>query len=61
MEARRRRGRPVRLPDLPAAELDGPVLIGPRLVELCFQTAGLWEAGADGPTWPCRCTSARCG
>ncbi|MGZ4528841.1 MAG: SDR family NAD(P)-dependent oxidoreductase [Mycobacterium sp.] len=35
-----------------AAELpkqtDEPVLIGPRLVELCFQTAGLLEAGTEG-------------
>jgi hypothetical protein len=27
---------------------DGPFLIGPRLVELCFQDAGLWEAGNAG-------------
>jgi NAD(P)-dependent dehydrogenase (short-subunit alcohol dehydrogenase family) len=26
----------------------GPVLAGPRLIELCFQTAGLWEAGTHG-------------
>jgi hypothetical protein len=25
-----------------------PTLIGPRLVELCFQTAGLWQAGREG-------------
>jgi NAD(P)-dependent dehydrogenase (short-subunit alcohol dehydrogenase family) len=25
-----------------------PVMAGPRLVELCLQTAGLWEAGAEG-------------
>jgi hypothetical protein len=25
-----------------------PTVIGPRLVELCFQTAGLWEAGTSG-------------
>ncbi|OBF53141.1 beta-ketoacyl synthase [Mycobacterium sp. 852002-53434_SCH5985345] len=25
-----------------------PVLIGPRLVELCFQTVGLFEAGTEG-------------
>jgi hypothetical protein len=25
-----------------------PTAIGPRLVELCFQTAGLWEAGTTG-------------
>ena len=33
--------------DLPP-QVDGPVLIGPRLVELCFQTVGLLEAGTDG-------------
>ena len=33
--------------DLPA-QTDEPVLIGPRLVELCFQTAGLFETGTDG-------------
>jgi NADP-dependent 3-hydroxy acid dehydrogenase YdfG len=33
--------------DLPA-QTDEPVLIGPRLVELCFQTVGLFEAGIDG-------------
>jgi len=26
---------------------DGPTLIGPRLIELCFQTAGLWEMAAQ--------------
>ena len=25
-----------------------PTLLGPRLEELCFQVAGLWEAGCDG-------------
>jgi hypothetical protein len=25
-----------------------PAVLGPRLVELCFQTAGLWEAGLTG-------------
>jgi len=25
-----------------------PVLIAPRLIELCFQTAGLWEMGGEG-------------
>jgi hypothetical protein len=25
-----------------------PLLTAPRLVELCFQTAGLWEAGREG-------------
>jgi NAD(P)-dependent dehydrogenase (short-subunit alcohol dehydrogenase family) len=29
----------------PASE---PTVLGPRLVELCFQAAGLWEAGAHG-------------
>jgi acyl transferase domain-containing protein/NADP-dependent 3-hydroxy acid dehydrogenase YdfG/acyl carrier protein len=33
--------------DLPA-QVDEPVLIAPRLVELCFQTVGLFEAGTDG-------------
>ena len=33
--------------DLPP-QTDEPVLIGPRLVELCFQTVGLFEAGTDG-------------
>jgi len=33
--------------DLPP-QVDAPVLIGPRLVELCFQTVGLFEAGTDG-------------
>ena len=33
--------------DLPP-QVDEPVLIGPRLVELCFQTVGLFEAGTDG-------------
>ena len=33
---------------LPANHVGGPTLIGPRLVELCFQTAGLWEAGTTG-------------
>jgi hypothetical protein len=27
---------------------DSPLAIAPRLAELCFQTAGLWEAGRDG-------------
>jgi acyl transferase domain-containing protein len=27
---------------------DAPLVTAPRLVELCFQTAGLWEAGRDG-------------
>ncbi|MFZ0312977.1 MAG: SDR family NAD(P)-dependent oxidoreductase [Candidatus Korobacteraceae bacterium] len=26
---------------------DGPTVIGPRLIELCFQTAGLWEMAAQ--------------
>ncbi|MBV8293689.1 MAG: polyketide synthase dehydratase domain-containing protein, partial [Mycobacterium sp.] len=29
-------------------QVDQPVLIGPRLVELCFQTVGLLEAGTEG-------------
>jgi len=33
--------------DLPP-QVDAPVLIGPRLVELCFQTVGLLQAGTDG-------------
>ena len=37
--------------DLPA-QVDEPVLIGPRLVELCFQTVGLLEAGTDGRPGP---------
>jgi hypothetical protein len=28
--------------------VDLPTVLGPRLVELCFQTAGLWEAGRTG-------------
>jgi hypothetical protein len=36
--------------DLPADHVPAtaPMLAAPRLVELCFQTAGLWEAGRDG-------------
>jgi hypothetical protein len=30
------------------AQADAPTLTGARLVELCFQTAGLWEAGTEG-------------
>ena len=33
--------------DLPA-QVDGPLLTGPRLAELCFQAVGLLEAGTDG-------------
>ena len=33
--------------DLPP-QANAPVLIGPRLVELCFQTVGLLEAGTEG-------------
>ncbi|MBX7435221.1 SDR family NAD(P)-dependent oxidoreductase, partial [Mycobacterium sp. Y57] len=33
--------------DLPP-QVDAPLLMGPRLVELCFQTVGLFEAGTDG-------------
>ena len=25
-----------------------PTLMAPRLIELCFQTAGVWEMGAQG-------------
>ena len=28
---------------------DLPTLMAPRLIELCFQTAGLWEMGTAGP------------
>ncbi|MFZ0684233.1 MAG: SDR family NAD(P)-dependent oxidoreductase [Terriglobales bacterium] len=36
--------------DLPANHLpsDLPTLMAPRLIELCFQTAGLWEMGLQG-------------
>ncbi len=36
--------------DLPANHQpsDRPALIAPRLIELCFQTAGLWEMGTRG-------------
>ena len=27
---------------------DRPTLMAPRLIELCFQTAGLWEMGVQG-------------
>ena len=27
---------------------DLPILMAPRLIELCFQTAGLWEMSAQG-------------
>ena len=30
------------------APAEKPLAIAPRLAELCFQTAGLWEAGRDG-------------
>ena len=33
--------------DLPP-QVDAATFIGPRLVELCFQTVGLLEAGTDG-------------
>jgi hypothetical protein len=37
-------------PDLPVNHLpaEQPLFAGPRLIELCFQTAGLWEAAAQG-------------
>jgi hypothetical protein len=28
--------------------IDQPVLMAPRLIELCFQTAGLWEMSSQG-------------
>jgi hypothetical protein len=36
--------------DLPANHVpeDQPTQAAPRLIELCFQAAGLWEAGRDG-------------
>jgi 3-hydroxymyristoyl/3-hydroxydecanoyl-(acyl carrier protein) dehydratase len=35
--------------DLPPATSQGqPLAVTPRLLELCFQTAGIWEAGATG-------------
>ena len=34
--------------------------MAPRLVELCFQTAGLWEAGRAGPARAARSMSTRC-
>jgi hypothetical protein len=35
---------------LPANHLpsESPTVMAPRLIELCFQTAGLWEMGAQG-------------
>jgi len=27
---------------------DLPAVMGPRLIELCFQTAGVWEMGIEG-------------
>ena len=33
-----------------------PSLMAPRLIELCFQTAGLWEMACKA-AWACRCTS----
>jgi NADP-dependent 3-hydroxy acid dehydrogenase YdfG len=35
-------------PDQFAGAATAPPVIGPRLVELCFQAAGLWEAGRQG-------------
>ncbi len=37
------------MPNLPdeCQASDGPTVIGPRLIELCFQTAGLWEMAAQ--------------
>ena len=36
--------------DLPADRdpSDSPLVAAPRLAELCFQVAGLWEAGTEG-------------
>ena len=36
--------------DLPPnhSPVDAPTLIGPRLAEICYQTAGMWEMGHDG-------------
>jgi hypothetical protein len=36
--------------DLPPSHspVEAPLLIGPRLAELCYQTAGMWEMGHDG-------------
>ena len=37
------------LDDLPADHAgEGPLAIEPRLIELCFQTAGVWELGTSG-------------
>ena len=30
------------------ANSDRPTITGPRLIELCFQTAGVWELGTAG-------------
>ena len=39
---------------------DRPLVTAPRLVELCFQTAGLWQAGReDVLALPMRVGSAR--
>jgi hypothetical protein len=37
-------------PGLPdeCSPADVATIIGPRLIELCFQTAGLWEIAAEG-------------
>ena len=36
--------------DLPANHVpeQSPTVVGPRLIELCFQTAGMWEIGTTG-------------
>ena len=36
--------------DIPAnhSPSDAPTLVGPRLAEICFQTAGMWEMGQEG-------------
>ncbi len=44
-----------------SASPDRPTLIGPRLIELCFQTAGLWEIAAQGKMGlPWRVGSVNC-
>ena len=36
--------------DLPAnhSPAEQPLVMAPRLLELCFQTAGVWELGTQG-------------
>ena len=48
-----RRGRAAGLDLPPAYEPPGqPTEIAPRLIELCFQTAGVWELGTSRPHGP---------